>query len=271
VQGDPINNIDLYGYSACGSYGKCKTPEPLLEWVYSASKKPPQEKKLFKVSSPKVPESWPIPDKIRDGVNKFFPGGVEAEAYVGSTTETTTEYVVSGSDTTGSLAKKQCISWNPYVRGRVEGYIPLGSLWFIQAKAGLGLEIGMRGSIKACFVMAGGVDISQGLDFNLSIGAELAGTVSIYGTVNPFVKLEGSLPLVGSAEAEAGLNLGLEYQFVECKVTGCDWGGSQLKFSVEAYLEANWDIRGIGSGYRQYKTSLAAYPINIPSVADLFR
>lgn len=282
VKGDPINLVDVYGYAAQGgTYGKGNKSSPIFNLLnlivnFTKGRGPSGILLDWKLPELEIPKSWPLPSFLTDPINKFLPhvsGGIE----IGYSTEQSSEFkAIAKSDGTIEEGLEKCISTSIYTKGHIEADLLSGKLWIINASAGLGVELGVKGEVKGCFGIKVGANNDQLLP-DISFGLSLEGNITLTGQIKGYVQANVDVWLA-FAKAEAGVKLDIEYPLISCKggigdiERSCLSDKSTLSFSPGVYAQASWGGTLLGKGGdKDYSLTVGKFEHEFPSLIGLFR
>lgn len=257
VQNNPLNRIDLYGYSGCGPYAKCNDSlvvNAAIALLFGGTfRDGNREIKLDLIYFLDEVIDIDFPDKAFNSLEEKVEKYVQFEVAFGYEARTKETPNLE----TGQL--EVCREVSPYVRGYIGAEIPIpgyhldlgwGELGF---KGGFGVEGKLAGSLKGCApILASQVDLKQGylthgkIEASLELSAYLKG---VLGVGNEDIGVEGSV--------SAGIKGGLEWPLLDCSRNAynhrfdCDNNPKEELFLKWFY---EWSVEGrIGFiGYSRY-------------------
>lgn len=233
VQNNPINKIDVNGYSNCGPYAKCREEEyvhPLIKFLFKEIETN-WEMTLNVVDFLDNTIDLNLPDsKLEDFVEEY----VQAELTMGY--ETTSS--IEPDPYTGTLTT--CKSFSPYVSGYLGAEFPIPGAYYevpivggISLSVGGGIEASLSGEIEGC--VAGDINIAEGLDLTASI----VGKASITADLALEAYLKGSASILFTeASLSVGIRGGIEWPWIECEA-GAAVGLSSSGIFGECDMEPN--------------------------------
>jgi RHS repeat-associated protein len=278
VQGNPVNLWDAYGYVAqSGTYGKGQSePNPLIELLFGAQLGLEFEWDWeIPQNLLELPDDWSLPDSLRGPVN-----GVKSPIRAGIaggfslTRGHQAKAVLTDTGVTAGI--EVCRSFNPYVKGYFEADLLSRDVGVLSVAAGIGLELGIKGEVKACLQASADVAIDA-LVPELAVGYTLHGNAIIFGQVRPYVTIEANA-LVAKASGEAGIKLDIEYPLAECVIgswganmpsSGCNVSQTtDIKFALGVYAKVEASgvlVRGGNYAVEEYKP-IGAFYVQAPTL-----